>query len=92
METKFKVREQNLTIEFLMEQGMIMCGSPKTVVERLTRRHEEMDFGHLVTMLQFGTLPADLTERNIRMFASEVMPKLRPLGTGSEKAPAAVAE
>ncbi len=91
-ETKYKVREQYLTIEFLIDQGMIMCGSPNTVVERLTRRYEEMGFGHLVTMLQFGTLPAALTERNIRMFADQVMPKLRPLGARTEKAPAAVAE
>ena len=88
METKFKVRQQYLTIEFLIDQGMIMCGSPNTVVERLTRRYDEMGFGHLVTMLQFGTLPADLTERNIRLFADQVMPSLRPLG--AETAPAAV--
>jgi hypothetical protein len=31
----------------------------------------------LVTMLQFGVLPDDLTKRNMEMFASEVMPKLR---------------
>ncbi len=91
-ETKYKVREQYLTIEFLIDQGMIMCGNPHTVVEQLTRRFDEMGFGHLVTMLQFGTLPAALTERNIRMFADQVMPKLRPLGARTEKAPAAVAE
>jgi hypothetical protein len=28
-------------------------------------------------MLQFGTLPDDLTRRNMEMFASEVMPHLR---------------
>ncbi len=91
METKFKVREQYLSIEFLMDQGMFMCGSPKTVADTLEKRHGEMGFGHLVTMLQFGTLPRDLTERIVRMFASEVMPRLRPLGT-AEKTPAAVSE
>ena len=32
-----------------------------------------------MTLLQFGTLPPDLTVRNIRLFASEVMPALRSL-------------
>jgi hypothetical protein len=31
----------------------------------------------VVAMLQFGVLPNDLTKRNMEMFASEVMPKLR---------------
>ena len=30
--------------------------------------------------LQFGSLPADLTRRNMELFAREVMPALRPLG------------
>jgi hypothetical protein len=46
-----------------------------------------MRVGHLLPMLQFGTLPADLTDTNMRTFAAEVMPYLREL-TGS--APAGV--
>ena len=36
-------------------------------------------FGNLVTMLQFGTLPHDLT-KELELFSKEVMPKLRHLG------------
>jgi hypothetical protein len=36
-------------------------------------------------MLQFGTLPADLTERNMRLFCSEVMPALRTLTAEQER-------
>jgi hypothetical protein len=38
-----------------------------------------MGFSELVCMLQFGTLPGDLTEKNIRLFASEVMPAIKAL-------------
>ena len=41
-----------------------------------------MRVGHLLAMLQFGTLPAELTERNMRLFAGEVMPWLRQLSGG----------
>ena len=37
----------------------------------------ELGFGKLLTMLQFGTLPAELTRRNMERFATEVMPHLR---------------
>ena len=80
METKFKVREQFLSYETLTGNGMFVCGSPATVTGILQRRFDEMGFGNLVTMLQFGTLPRELTENNLRLFAAEVMPKLRPLG------------
>jgi hypothetical protein len=33
-----------------------------------------------VPLLQFGSLPHDLTVKNMERFAREVMPALRPLG------------
>jgi hypothetical protein len=38
---------------------------------------------NLLALLQFGTLPADLTRRNIQNFAEKVMPHLRGSTTGS---------
>ena len=84
METKFKVREQFLTHETLTGNGMFVCGSPETVTEILARRFDEMGYGNLVCMLQFGTLPRELTEKSMTLFANEVMPKLRHLGEESE--------
>jgi hypothetical protein len=34
-------------------------------------------FRNLVSMLQFGVLSDDLAKRNMEMYASEVMPRLR---------------
>ncbi len=80
MESKYKHRVDYLSLEHLMKTGMFLCGSPETVAARLEEHQAKMGFGNLVTMLQFGTLPAELTEKNTRMFASEVMPKLQHLG------------
>ena len=43
-------------------------------------RHRQAGFDHLLLMPQFGTLPADLTEKNIRLLATEVIPALKALG------------
>jgi len=40
----------------------------------------EMRFGNLLVLCQFATLPADLTRRNMELFAREVMPALKALG------------
>jgi alkanesulfonate monooxygenase SsuD/methylene tetrahydromethanopterin reductase-like flavin-dependent oxidoreductase (luciferase family) len=80
MDVKYKFREEYLSVDKLMENGMFLCGSPETVSERLAELQGKMGFGQLVTMLQFGTLSAELTEKNTRLFAAEVMPKLREVG------------
>ena len=39
-----------------------------------------MGFGKLVSLLQFGSLPAELTRKNVELFAGKVMPHPRPPG------------
>jgi hypothetical protein len=38
-----------------------------------------MRFGNLLVMCQFGTLPADLTKKNLELFAKDVLPALKRL-------------
>jgi hypothetical protein len=40
---------------------------------------EKTNLGNFVSMLQFGTLNNELTQRNQAMFASEVMPKIQKM-------------
>jgi alkanesulfonate monooxygenase SsuD/methylene tetrahydromethanopterin reductase-like flavin-dependent oxidoreductase (luciferase family) len=84
------------TIEDMIERGVIAVGSPDTVRDMLTERHRQAGFDHLLLMPQFGTLPADLSEKNIRLLATEVVPALKALGEsdyiGFEPAAAAAAE
>ena len=68
------------TIDSVAELGMFIFGSPATVRDKLAEYHKQIGFHLLLTLMQFGTLPADLTEKSMRLFAAEVMPKLRPLG------------
>ena len=84
MAGKYAVRENYLTCDALIENGMFLCGSAATVAEKLEEYQAEMGFGQIAPMLQFGTLPADLTEKNLRIFAGEVIPKVRHLGVTKE--------
>ena len=81
------------TLEKMMELGIVIVGSPDTVRRRILHCHRQLGFANFIALLHFGTLPADLTERNIRLFASEVMPALQPVGDeayrGFERAAAA---
>ncbi|MDB5572647.1 MAG: class flavin-dependent oxidoreductase [Hyphomicrobiales bacterium] len=68
-----------VTIEQLIDRGIIICGSPETVRNAITRAHHEMGFEEFMCMLMFGSMPAHLTEKNIRLFAAEVLPAIRAL-------------
>jgi alkanesulfonate monooxygenase SsuD/methylene tetrahydromethanopterin reductase-like flavin-dependent oxidoreductase (luciferase family) len=76
---KRSVTAGDYSVDQLIELGIILCGSPDTVRRRLADSHRTLGFQNFLGLMQFGTLPRDLTERNIRMFAAEVMPALQSL-------------
>jgi alkanesulfonate monooxygenase SsuD/methylene tetrahydromethanopterin reductase-like flavin-dependent oxidoreductase (luciferase family) len=76
-------RANAITIEDVMAQGMFICGSADTVTHQLEHYQKEIGYGKLIAMMQFGTLPHDLTKRNMELFARKVMPRLRHLGQNS---------
>jgi alkanesulfonate monooxygenase SsuD/methylene tetrahydromethanopterin reductase-like flavin-dependent oxidoreductase (luciferase family) len=79
IEAKFALRASNQTLDPLLDLGMVIVGSPATVREKLAACQKDLGFGTLIAMLQVATLPADLTEKNLRLFATEVAPQLRHL-------------
>jgi alkanesulfonate monooxygenase SsuD/methylene tetrahydromethanopterin reductase-like flavin-dependent oxidoreductase (luciferase family) len=60
-----------------LANGTAVIGSPKRVLEKIERVRDQTGLENLITMLQFGVMPDELAVRNIELFASEVMPKLR---------------
>jgi alkanesulfonate monooxygenase SsuD/methylene tetrahydromethanopterin reductase-like flavin-dependent oxidoreductase (luciferase family) len=60
-----------------MANRTAVVGSPQTVREKIERVRDQTGVGILITMLQFGVMPDELARRNMQLFASEVMPRLR---------------
>ena len=48
--------------------------------EKLAGYVREMGIGNVLTMMQFGSLPADLTRASMDRFAKEVMPYVKKEG------------
>ena len=67
----------DVTLEQALELGLFVCGSPETVRKAFEAHWKEMRFGNLLVLCQFATLPADLTRKNMELFAREVMPALK---------------
>jgi alkanesulfonate monooxygenase SsuD/methylene tetrahydromethanopterin reductase-like flavin-dependent oxidoreductase (luciferase family) len=79
---------QDMTIDFAIDNGMIICGSPDTVRQKITEYWQAMRFGNLLTMMHFGTLSAELTKRSTELFAQKVLPAVQAL-EGERKSVAA---
>jgi alkanesulfonate monooxygenase SsuD/methylene tetrahydromethanopterin reductase-like flavin-dependent oxidoreductase (luciferase family) len=58
------------------ERGFVIVGSPKTVREQLLDGVKRLRMGHLLTLLHFGSMPTELTKKNIDLFGREVLPYL----------------
>ncbi|MTE01105.1 LLM class flavin-dependent oxidoreductase [Paracoccus sp. YIM 132242] len=70
------------TFRELVDAGCVICGSPETVRDQLVAMCKDFGIGNLHAMLQFGSLPKELTQRNIDLFSTRVLPHLRPIWEG----------
>jgi alkanesulfonate monooxygenase SsuD/methylene tetrahydromethanopterin reductase-like flavin-dependent oxidoreductase (luciferase family) len=73
------VRKQG--IDYLMDQGVVIAGTPDQVIQQITRFHDRVGgFRHLLMMQQAGFLDHATTVRSMTLFAKEVHPAIRGLG------------
>jgi alkanesulfonate monooxygenase SsuD/methylene tetrahydromethanopterin reductase-like flavin-dependent oxidoreductase (luciferase family) len=63
----------------IVENGYVIVGSPDEVVEQLREVATNLNVGHLMLLLQFGNMGKELCRYNTKLFAEQVMPKLRPM-------------
>lgn len=68
-----------MTARDMIARGFAVVGSPATVRDRLEAIARRLGVGHLLAITQFGSMPHELAERNIRLVGSEVLPQLRTI-------------
>jgi alkanesulfonate monooxygenase SsuD/methylene tetrahydromethanopterin reductase-like flavin-dependent oxidoreductase (luciferase family) len=63
----------------LVDGGIIIAGSPRTVRERLREAMKSLNCGHLITGIHMGSMSPELVRKSTELFAREVMPHLRDM-------------
>lgn len=61
------------------ERQVIIGGDGAAVTEQLRDLAKRMRFGHLMVLLQFGSMPSEIARQNIDRFCTDVLPNLRDL-------------
>ena len=81
IKSQFEQAQQNakakLTWEGLVEQGYVVAGPPDKVIAKLNELATNLNVGHLMLLLQMGSMPRDVAMYNTQMFAERVAPHLR---------------
>ena len=68
-----------LTWKDFIRDGYIIAGSPESVRQQLEEAARALNVGHLMVLLQFGSMPPELVRKNTELFSREVMPHIRGL-------------
>lgn len=63
--------------ERLVELGNHIAGSPETVAEAILEQRKILDFGTFLGLFRFGDMSHEKSVRSMKLFAEQVMPKLR---------------
>lgn len=74
--SRLKVRGDQSDI---FDAGHVIIGEPDEVAEKLLAVCKDMNVGHLLTLLHFGNMNAQLTRYNTDLFARKVLPQLKDL-------------
>ena len=65
------------TFDDIVDRGRVISGSPDTVRQRLEESITDLRFGHLLCLMHIGNMSDELTKMNTKLFAEEVLPKMR---------------
>ncbi|MBM3619235.1 MAG: LLM class flavin-dependent oxidoreductase [Alphaproteobacteria bacterium] len=66
-----------LTWKDLVDQGYVIAGSPKTVYDRMVDLAKTLRVGNIFGLFQVGDMPGDKVRHSTKLFAEQVMPKLK---------------
>jgi alkanesulfonate monooxygenase SsuD/methylene tetrahydromethanopterin reductase-like flavin-dependent oxidoreductase (luciferase family) len=81
---------RKVTLEELIEKGVAFAGNPDTVAKQIERHYNHVGgYGNLLMLGQSGFLEHEETTKNIRLFATEVYPRLKQLRSDAVAEPVA---
>lgn len=82
-------RLMSTTVEQAMAQGILFAGNPDSVFAQLKRFHDDVGgFGHLTMIGRTGYMTHAESEKSIRLFGKEVLPRLKEIEPVAEAAAA----
>jgi alkanesulfonate monooxygenase SsuD/methylene tetrahydromethanopterin reductase-like flavin-dependent oxidoreductase (luciferase family) len=80
----YSVDLKPLSAKDFISEEFVVVGSPATVRDKLEAMVKRLNVGHLMPVLQFGTMPHETAMQNIELFGREVLPHLQSVWTDTD--------
>ena len=68
---------QDFTYRDFVDRQFVVGGSPSSVVDQLKDATKRLNVGNLMVLLHIGSMPHELTMKNIELFGKEVIPAFK---------------
>ncbi len=79
MQLDLMAKVPNWKYKDFVENQFVIGGSPRSVIDQLKAAVKKLRVGNLMVLLHIGSMPHELTLKNIDMFAREVQPHFRDI-------------
>jgi alkanesulfonate monooxygenase SsuD/methylene tetrahydromethanopterin reductase-like flavin-dependent oxidoreductase (luciferase family) len=76
-----QANQDNLDATIANFVDLMPWGTPEQVVEKLADVHRQIDNNAIIAHFAFGGMDIDVAEKSMRLFASEVLPKVKAIKT-----------
>ena len=77
--TKRLQKVRGTSVDEAIERGMLLCGSPESVVKQIKRLNKELGNGMLQMTMKVGNIPNDVVRKGMELFKTRVLPEVRDL-------------
>jgi alkanesulfonate monooxygenase SsuD/methylene tetrahydromethanopterin reductase-like flavin-dependent oxidoreductase (luciferase family) len=83
LKTQLEITEKSAKWGYkdFVDNELVIGGSPLTVRQRLEEAIKKLRVGNLMVLLHIGSMPHELTLKNVELFGREVLPHLRNVWT-----------
>jgi alkanesulfonate monooxygenase SsuD/methylene tetrahydromethanopterin reductase-like flavin-dependent oxidoreductase (luciferase family) len=77
--TKRLQKVRGTSVDEAVERGMLLCGSPESVVKQIKRLNKELGNGMLQMTMKVGNIPNEVVRKGMELFKTRVLPEVRDL-------------
>src|SRR5262249_34098312 len=74
-----------MDFDLLQKEGLSIVGDPDYVTREIQAQMRELGAGVIMGLFQFGSLPHESAQKNIRLFAEHVLPALKRDGRNPQR-------
>ena len=72
-------KQAKISVDDLINEGIVVCGTPEMAVEQIKRVHGELGMGNVNINMKVGNIPDTAITNQIKIFGEKILPQVKNL-------------